>query len=706
MMIQRSIAFVCLLALMPTAGAVAQEEITATALVSAQTAILKGTVIDSASGEILPSANVVVTSGAFKTGAITSLTGRFEIKGLRPGTYMVMVSYVGFTEKVFRDVVLHFGETQSLDISLQSTEIRLNPIVVSASRRPERFIETPAAVSVLEKEQIEARPVLSPAEHLKGLPGVDIASTGLNQDRPVVRGFNGDFTWRLLVLTDYRIANLPGLRGSLMQFIPSTNEDIERIEILYGPASAIYGPNAAGGVMHMITKSPFDSKGTTVSAGMGERDLFTGSFRHAGTLNDRIGYKISARYYRGHDWESFDPAEPDSIVKGIQTPNGRFDQGGKLSNERDFDIEKISGDARVDFRASTGATAILSGGFSRVSNLIFAAGTGALQSENWTTGYVQGRFVYRDLFAQAFFNKSDAGYTFALRTGDLFVDNSFQFVSQIQHGLTVMGGRQRLLYGVDMVLTRPKTQGTLHGRNEDKDNVNETGYYLQSETELSSKFKLVGALRFDDQNHLPDPVFSPRAALIFRRGANHNFRFTFNRAFDTPRPADLFGDVLISRSFGGLPYGIRVRMSSPNSPLTFRRDANGGIDGLYMQSPFNPESSGGRSTDIPADATRMWGAVVTLMKARGVDLSDLPPPEPEQVATVLKILNLFTRAFDPVSPQRVSDFTPAQTSENHNLRNRLQRCHQEKPASYSQCLPRKRRRFLWGYFYGIAQCLF
>ena len=132
----------------------------------------------------------------------------------------------------------------------------MNPVVVTASRRMEKVDEAPAGVIILESKNIESNPTLVTTEHLKGLTAVDVVSTGLNQDRVVVRGFNGAISSRLLVLIDNRIAQVPSLRFNVHNLIPSIDEDIERIELVLGPGSALYGPNSAGGVMQIITKLP------------------------------------------------------------------------------------------------------------------------------------------------------------------------------------------------------------------------------------------------------------------------------------------------------------------------------------------------------------------------------------------------------------------------------------------------------------------
>ncbi|MFQ5772230.1 MAG: TonB-dependent receptor domain-containing protein, partial [bacterium] len=507
--------------------------------VSAQTATLKGTVTDSASAAMLAGANIAVTSEAVKTGAATSSTGTFEVINLPAGRYTVTVTYIGYEKQVLPDLALAAGETKSLKISLVPTGVKFNPVTVTASRRPEKLLEAPAAITVLDAREIEARPALAPSEHLKALPAVDFAQTGLNQSRIVVRGFNSSFSSRLLALVDNRIARVPSLRVNLYNFIPTSNEDVERIEVVSGPGSALYGPNSAGGVMHILTKSPFGSEGTRVSVGGGEQGLFMTNVRHAGSYHAKIGYKISVRYYQGNDFKFSDPAEVAAREAAI---NAGADPNNLKIGARDFDVENIAVDGRLDFRLAPDLSLILNGGITQVNNIELTT-IGSAQAIDWTYHYLQGRMRYKDLFVQTFLNRSDAGDTYILRTGEPIIDNSSLFVAQAQHSLT-LGSQQRFTYGLDLLLTRPDTKGTIHGGYEDEDDLNEFGAYLQSDTELSSKLKFVAAARIDKHNRIEDLTFSPRMALVFKPTATDHFRLTYNRAFSTPRTSQLFGDII------------------------------------------------------------------------------------------------------------------------------------------------------------------
>jgi iron complex outermembrane receptor protein len=569
----------------------------ATSSVWSQTATLRGRVTDAQSGEGLPQATVQVTATGVQTGAASDVDGTYTVSNLAAGTYTVTVTYVGYERRTMT-VTLVAGESRTLNISLSGTGVELNPVVVSASRRQEKILDAPASVSVLESAQIRGRATTTPSDYLRGMPAVDISSNGIAQTNVVVRGFNNIFSTTLLSLTDNRYANVPSLRLNAYNFIPLTPEDISRIEVVLGPGAALYGPNSSNGVMHIITRSPFESPGTIISVGGGGRDfvnfartdpsggrnIVMGGFRHASELSEKVGIKISGQYFRGQDWENFDAAEPATVTKFRPTASGPQFVGGPVSNARDFQVEKIAGELRLDFRLNSNTTLILNGGYNQADQ-IELTGIGAAQGIDWGYFYGQARFNHKNLFMQGFVNGNNAGDTYIRRTGQLIVDRSKLFVGQIQHS-TEFGQRQRFTYGFDGLFTRPNSDGTIYGNNEEKDNLNELGVYLQSETKLHpNKLDFVGALRVDDNNHLEDPVFSPRAALIFKPNSNNTLRLTYNRAFNTQSPLDLFLDILqstvanplraINPAFNQYLITGRGRGVPVETGFTFRRGANG-----------------------------------------------------------------------------------------------------------------------------------
>ena len=283
---------------------------------------------------------------------------------------------------------------------------------------------------MLDADDVRDRQALSVSDHVKAMPGVDHSQTGMAQSNTVVRGFNNIFSGALLTLVDNRIARVPSLRLNANHFIPVTTEDIERIELVLGPGSALYGPNSANGVMHIITRSPFGSEGNTVSISGGERSLRKTSLRHASSFNDKVGIKVSGEYFTGNDWQYVDPAEVQA----------------RGSNPRDYDLERKLGEVRLDYRPTDELTIIGSAGYTSTSS-IELTGQGAGQAENWSYNFMQGRLLYRGWFVQVFYNKNDAGKSKLIRTNSAIVDKSSLLVLQLQHNAS-LGEKQHFTYGV------------------------------------------------------------------------------------------------------------------------------------------------------------------------------------------------------------------------------------------------------------------
>jgi iron complex outermembrane receptor protein len=461
-------------------------------------------------------------------------------------------------------------------------------------------------------------------DHVRAAPAIDVIESGVQSRNVVARGFNNIFSGALLTLTDHRIAGVPSLRVNFLQFVPQTDDDIGRMEVVLGPASALYGPNTANGVLHILTKSPFDNPGTTVALAGGERDLFHGTFRTSHALSDRFGIKVSGQYMRADEWNFRDRGE-DSVRAIVDAGGGavlfppgmsaeeRAVRSARIAN-RDFDIHRWSGDVRADWQATDRLTTIFSGGLTN-TNSIELTGIGAAQVVDWKYSYAQARATYGNLFAQTYFNMSNAGETFLLRNGAPITDKSRVWVSQLQHGLS-LGNWQRFAYGADYVRTTPVTEGTISGRNEDDDEYNEVGAYVQSETAVHRMFDVVLAGRVDKHSELPDAIFSPRAALVFKPAQDHAFRATYNRAFSTPTSLNLFLDI-DAGPLGALgPFGFRAHAQAPGRAGINLHAADGSVQ---IRTPFG--LTGDATTLRSVSAADIYDYQVVAISAA----ANLPP---------------------------------------------------------------------------------
>lgn len=639
---------------------------------AAQTGTITGRVTESGSDRPIAGVNITIfrDAGALAAGrAVSGANGTYRLTGVTVGTYRVRAALIGFAPQVREGVEVTDGGSVTVDFGLPAQAAVLQEVeVYSVSRRPEKEVDAPASVSVIQTTELAERPALTVTDHLKGIPGVDISQGGLLQSNVVSRGFNNIFSGSLLTLTDNRFASVPSLRVNIPAFIPGSSEDLERLEFVLGPGSALYGPYSSSGVLNIITKSPIDYRGTTLSVeggtrastpylayedGAGNRlykryddagGLWRVSGRHATAFGETFGVKVSGEYFKGKDWQFIDPNE-----------NLAAAAAGCTLTCRDFDIEKYSIDLRADYRPDQNTSVVANYGRSNAKNLVELTGLGAVQVKGWIYQYAQARVRHRRFFAQGFANLSDAGETILLQSGVPLVDNSRLGALQVQQGLD-LGQRSTLLFGADYIYTDSRTDGTINGVYEDIDGIKEWGGYVHTVTTLSPNFELTAALRADGHNFVDGTKISPRVALVFKPTEDQSLRLTYNRAHSNPTALNLFLDIPGGQSG---PYTVRA-VGVPTSGFSFRGGScpAGGVGDLCMRSPFPGADALGL---IPANASSLWGVAVGALAQAGAltpqqaQFLAANAPTPAQVGTDLRILDPGTRTFAAVTPASVRD---------------------------------------------------
>jgi iron complex outermembrane receptor protein len=649
-------------------------------VVLAQTGSITGRVTDSASAQGIAGARVQVLSGStVTTGTLSGSDGNYRIVNLQPGSYTLQVTRIGFQMRRIPNVNVTAGQTTTNDVVMTVIVTELNPVVTTASRREEKILEAPASIAVVDVKAIQERPSVTVADHVKSVPGVDVNQGGVMQANIVARGFNNAFSGSILTLQDYRFASVPSLRVNVPYLFTGTNEDVERVEVLLGPASALYGPNSANGVLHVITKSPFTSQGTTLTVDGGTRSLFRGSARTAQMLGDKVGFKLSGDIFSAKEWEYDDPGEPD--VFPTAAPPGRRGR----PNVRDFDLERMSGEARLDIRPRDDIELVSTVGYTQLgSGMEYTGANGTAQVKNWSYLSLQQRARFGRWFGQIFANLSDAGNadsldlngTFLLRSGQPIVDKSRVFAAQLQHSWD-FGTRQGFVYGFDWIKTEPRTGNTINGRNEDVDEVTEIGGYVQSTTRLHPKWDFLAALRLDKHDQIDGSQVSPRAALIFKPSETHNFRVTYNRAFQTPANFTMFLDLVQARNIQGSGYDIRALGNPPKRGHQFNRTCQNTVSGgLCMMSRFtggNTFVNATANTAYPGLLTALAPQITALLTptlgaqragAVAQALAGLRPTD-AQVATRITYLNNAANPALDLAPAQLRDIGPLEASFNN-----------------------------------------
>lgn len=564
---------------------------------------IAGVVTDSATGAAvdLVRLQAVDSAGRVWARANSDENGRFRLGPLAAGTWAVSAYQVGYDTIRLARVPVTDRQTTALQLALHHRPPLVDPIVITAARSQEASLDAAASTTGIGREQLEERIVATPFDHLTGQPGIDCASKGVMQRTCAARGSRSASSGALLTLIDGRYAALPAIGFNIPYLMPSSTEDVEQIEIVRGPAGALYGPNTERGVVQIITRSAFDAPGTTVEIAGGERELVQGSVRHAG-FSGPVGYKVSADYLGGQDWVYVDSMDVRS----------RGDR-----------VERLAGSGEIEWLASQRTVIKAGAGFAQAGSAVDLEPTiGAVQLEDWSFGSAFAELEHGKMLGRLFFNWNDSGESFSLWTGMPLEDQSNVLAGQIQHA-TALGGGSTIQYGADFRRTNPRTNGTIHGRNENNDIVSEMGAYLLGKIPLGTRFELSAALRGDYHDRIDGVGVSPRLGLVYHPSATQALRVTYGRGFATPDANDLFADLLVPDTSLN-PLGYEVRVSGiPRDGYQFSRECGG----LCMRSPLASD----RDTLRASDVSGLWPVVVELVPS----LAGIPAPTSAEVGSYL-----------------------------------------------------------------------
>jgi len=211
--------------------------------------VIRGTVSDAETGERLSGA--VVRVEARETGAIADRTGVFVLQNLPVGSYTLLVNFIGYEPRKITATVRE-GDTTSLTVTLKSQMLRTSDIVVSAGKRVQAAQDVPISISTVGQREIQQRGITTIDQALRYIPGVNV-----NRDQINIRGSSG-FSLGLGSRVSVFMDGFPLMAGDggdvKFDALPMFN--VERIEVVKGAGSALYGTGALGGVVNVITAAP------------------------------------------------------------------------------------------------------------------------------------------------------------------------------------------------------------------------------------------------------------------------------------------------------------------------------------------------------------------------------------------------------------------------------------------------------------------
>ena len=210
-------------------------------------------------------ANVIINGTS--QGTVSDQNGNFNLTTSKDIPFEIEVSFIGFGSQ---NITVNAEQLGTITLVVENS---FDEIIIYASRRAEKLQEAPSAVAVITAKVTESGGSLSPLRALINTPGVELQQQTGQRVSIALRGSNGVFSTSVFPMLDYRSLISPGLEFFDSQNSPINQIDVERVEVVLGPSSALYGPDVTSGVVHFISKDPFKHPGTTAELIYGSATL-------------------------------------------------------------------------------------------------------------------------------------------------------------------------------------------------------------------------------------------------------------------------------------------------------------------------------------------------------------------------------------------------------------------------------------------------
>ena len=407
--------------------------------------------------------------------------------------------------------------------------------VESASRHVQPVAESPSATTVLTAEDIEASGARNLPEVLREVPNMDIYML-----RPVwyavgVRGWTTELSETLLLLVDGRDINADFIGAPLWTIQYFSMDDIERIEVIRGPGSALYGANAYAGTVHVITKKPGSGPRARVSLRGAEQGFIDVGVRGSEQLGP-LALGVTAGYVEENLWTSHNyPAR---------------------------DVLRARLDGRIDFGLD--GELLFEGGVLNASGYMHSP-LGPLHLNRMFNYYGRVRYLWENLDVQIIYDRSDIEALFEMNLYMKDIDVTIATIPPVfgqvdKYGANAMhtldAFHNRLTYGVEYVFNYYYADLLVDPERQE----HRVGVYLQDEINLSDMVAdmwdaeiptllLTAGVRYD-YNNITDWEISPRASLVFAPADAHSFRLGYSHAFLRPSFLQTHTHVYVDSELG------------------------------------------------------------------------------------------------------------------------------------------------------------
>lgn len=451
-------------------------------------------------------------------------------------------------------------------------EMILNKDVVSASKKAESSFDAPLSTSVVSYDEIMAAGCRTIEEALRLVPGMIVREKTTGNFDIHIRGNDNLPPNHMLIYSENSITLVmingrPVYNyvhgGTFWETLPIGLEDIDRIEVVRGPSSALYGPNAASGVVNIITKQGADKKlGVSGSVQAGNLNSQIGHLRLSSKLNNKLSVAATGNFthFNRTTDELYVFKEDKYVTKeALDTLKDRENPGFDVFDPND-DVDKMwpdpslarqtyGGNAYLMYNGAKDLAATLSAGYQssdvisstmgdnptptvgRASNTYYADLSASIKGFHLQTNYMGG---WQDIV------KEDTGFKVDVQNINANLEYDYTFFEKlnVRPGVAF----QQSAYD-DLPYLRYKGQGFLNGRKE----LQSMAGSLRLDYHLTEYLRIIGAFRGEKYNTHDDMYFSYQFIPSLTIAKKHNIRFVASRANRGPFLVDSYTDYTWER---------------------------------------------------------------------------------------------------------------------------------------------------------------
>jgi outer membrane receptor for ferrienterochelin and colicins len=502
-------------------------------------------------GEHIPFVNIYLEGT--NHGTATDITGHYMMVDLPLGEFTLVARMVGYeTQK--QNVTLKAGETREINFELKEDMVRVNEVVITGTKTFKRQTESAVIVNVMDSKTIKNVAAQTVSETLNFQPGlrmeVDCQTCNYSQLR--MNGLGGAYS-QILVNGRSVFSPLTGLYG--LEQLPA--EMVERIEVVRGGASALYGSSAIGGTVNIITQMPqrnsYEITSSNSVVGEGAADYMLNGTLTALSQRRNTGVALytSLRKRDAYDHNNDNYSELPALTNNSFGLNSFFNLTERQKMEASFSSLH---EYRYGGEMTDGPAYLAKQSEERTHNVLMGGLDYEITSDNYNTTfvvYVAGQYTTRKHFTgiapydeselQEYNNNPPYGNStnYTLQAGTQLNQTLDNFLS----------GTNTLTFGAEYLTDDVFDEIEAYNYLIDQ-NTGNFGFFAQSDWEVFRKLNILTGLRADKHNFVDEIIVNPRVSLLYKPNDNAQLRLSWSTGFRAPQAFD--ADMHIAFAGGGI----------------------------------------------------------------------------------------------------------------------------------------------------------